>query len=616
MISFLLCLLPVSSSAAENEGEISNEGTFYGDVNNDGIINISDVTTIQAFLVDLLDEDEIDYSRALVSDNKVISINDATYIQMRLAKLIFFFPAEEKYITQKKIYYGDNWNIEKEFENSVIGNINVEKIESYKVEKAKATSTLDKNLVEKTTEKSLISLGTGYCYIDIVDNDYYSEYEKSDMMRKNVRVVKLTVLPAPLTMVYVLGQSNAYGVNSENYIRNDNTGPVEDSIVCPDNQVFSTFIPYSQSRGIEASGNLNMIKCTKDNYLKFVPDSLNDNCHSFDGGKLIYPIYSLTSKGNGKTGPDSGFAYEYNKLSNDRVWMVNTAVGASSISDWKKDSNNYTLSKMIIEKCNKVKDAEINAGHFIAGKKIILWMQGEADKNMSYDEYYKGFTALIKQVDSDYNPDVFSIILARGCQISGYKRDYRDLSLTAPRLVQNFVSNSKDFPKVYIMSRSNELWITDGDTKTYFENKYPGGVLDYPLRDNSSLKNKLPDNLEMVHYDIHFGPSGHNENGMEAGRNTYYLLNNIYYIPYVNFLLSDGHFAENEIKVKGDSFKLSPRYEVPFEGKECIVSFDENVLSYDEKTQTFTFLDKTNTHIKYFYKDMLIKRVNVIVENQ
>ncbi len=54
-----------------------------GDVNNDGVLNIDDVTLVQQFLVKL-NPDNFDQTLADMNGDGVININDATFIQISL----------------------------------------------------------------------------------------------------------------------------------------------------------------------------------------------------------------------------------------------------------------------------------------------------------------------------------------------------------------------------------------------------------------------------------------------------------------------------------------------------------------------------------------------------
>ena len=69
---------------------------FWGDVDNDGSVNINDVTAIQQYAAEL---GEPDYEGLLAGDvngDGITNIDDATEIQRFLAEMIDRFPVERK----------------------------------------------------------------------------------------------------------------------------------------------------------------------------------------------------------------------------------------------------------------------------------------------------------------------------------------------------------------------------------------------------------------------------------------------------------------------------------------------------------------------------------------
>lgn len=69
---------------------------ILGDVNNDGIVSISDATTIQRHLAQFEQIPEERLKAAMVCDGKTLTIADVTTIQKKLAEIIDHFPVEEQ----------------------------------------------------------------------------------------------------------------------------------------------------------------------------------------------------------------------------------------------------------------------------------------------------------------------------------------------------------------------------------------------------------------------------------------------------------------------------------------------------------------------------------------
>lgn len=72
---------------AEENGIPFNGGSVFGDVDKDGVFNISDVTAIQSYIAGVITAD-IDLSAADANGDGFINVDDATYLQKYLAGLI------------------------------------------------------------------------------------------------------------------------------------------------------------------------------------------------------------------------------------------------------------------------------------------------------------------------------------------------------------------------------------------------------------------------------------------------------------------------------------------------------------------------------------------------
>ena len=79
-------------------------------------------------------------------------------------------------------------------------------------------------------------------------------------------------------------------------------------------------------------------------------------------------------------------------------------------------------------------------------------MQGETDRDKEFDMYYDYFMNIINNYDSFLNFDIFSMIITRSSTIGGHNTGHKDMYLTAPRLVQNYLSISTEFPEISLSS--------------------------------------------------------------------------------------------------------------------------------------------------------------------
>ena len=312
--------------------------------------------------------------------------------------------------------------------------------------------------------------------------------------------------------MYVTGQSNASGSCSAN-----SGYRLSDSVVCAAGEVYSTYVSTTPSSDSIAGVSFSE-HCTADNASKFVAGSLRGN-ESISGNLLEYKLEALTSDGAGKTGPDSGLAYEWNRLTDDKVWVVNTAWGGSSINTWIPGGASYKTSMAVNKLVQQTYQAEIEAGHYVEGERLAFWLQGEADKSKTAESYYTSFKKLYHAMADGLNLDAFGIIMVRSNE--GSQVNAEDISMSGPRIAQYAAGNSKELSKVHVVSNANEQWVTNDMVKSYFAKAYPEGYLAYPTR---SALYQLPTSVSEIHSDIHYSQIGHNENGITAAKGMYMAL--------------------------------------------------------------------------------------------
>ncbi len=332
--------------------------------------------------------------------------------------------------------------------------------------------------------------------------------------------VNVTVVPAKLTIMFLAGQSNMEGFGSYPGSGKKAISHYQfpqDSIVCQEGEVYSTYAPSDTTRmntigGVKFSGY-----CAAKDAPKFVAGSLTGT-KSVSGTALTYPLNQMTAAGKGKTGPDSGLAYEWNRLTGDKVWAVNAAWGGSGSNRWVPGKDCYDRAAAVFKNALKTYNAEIKAGHYKQSRKLYFWLQGEADGQSSVKvaTYYNNFKKMHDGMKKICGFSHMGIISVRA-SLGGFYKDARDLKMTAPRIVQTYLANTDSFSDIHIVSDVNEQWVTDSGVEKYFSGAY-GSALSYPTHGKTP---SLPTKVSQVHNDIHFLQVGHNENGLTAARGMY-----------------------------------------------------------------------------------------------
>jgi len=353
---------------------------------------------------------------------------------------------------------------------------------------------------------------------------------------------EVTVTAAPISLLLLIGQSNAEGME----------GTADQSIVCPDGQVYST---YAKSNGLTGDAGL-----TVENAGNYVPSALTGvyssvNLNGTDAKLSGHPIHSLTEAGMGKYGMDSGLAYEWVQQTGEKVWVVNASHGGSSITSWQKDQDNYDQAVALLGACQTVLQAEIAAGHYIFSHMGYYWNQGCADETRSAEWYVDQYLAMHEALKIDLARDMdgnaatpdntlefgnIVLVQAGHSTAAGYRKGtyenssddffmtYKELEMRGPRVAQIWMANNPELTDIHIVSTLAQNWVTMPDgtdgVAAYFQNAYPNGTVDYPTQVQQSASWYTPTTPAAVKDSIHYNQIGYNEIGRESARNTLYIL--------------------------------------------------------------------------------------------
>ena len=399
--------------------------------------------------------------------------------------------------------YDDRYSIrsEEQYNDYMITDVKTEESKSNPVTNGVVQTELNDSVLTKMDDETVVASGVGTATIVLEPKeDTETEYDEIDL--------KVTVVPAKLTIMYLMGQSNMEGMCSYQ---------LNNSVACKEGTVYSTYAPTVSSWAKNITGINFSNMCDAGNASNFVAGSLSADT-SVSGKKLEYELNALTTAGNGKTGPDSALAYKWNELTGEKVWTVNVAWSGSAIASWQPGQSNYERAMAVSKLAQKVYQAEINAGHYTAGKRLMFWLQGETeDHYRTADDYYAVFSNMYRNITNNLAIDKCGIIMLRS---SVGTREYEDeLMMTGPRAAQYGIGGSSKFNNVYVVTNDNENWVTDSGVKNYFS-KY-NGTFDYPIR---NLSSKVPTAIADVHYDIHYSQIGHNENGLMAAEGMYQVI--------------------------------------------------------------------------------------------
>ena len=493
-----------------------------------------------------------------------------------------------------ELQYDDRYDLSEEWPDYTIKNIKMQKTTSWKVSNGQKTGEMDDAVVSKISDHEIAATGTGIAELQL---------ENENGM---IKAVWVKVTPAPLTVLYLMGQSNMEGM----YDSGNPEKEFNNTVVCPTGSVYSTFAPAY----LPWTAGISKVKfsesCYADNASDYVAGSLQGNT-AVSGKDLVYPLNTLTAEGSGKTGPDSAMAYEWNRLTGYKVWTVNVAWSGSGIENWLPGKVYYERAIAVGKAVKQVYEAEIAAGHYTDAGMLMFWQQGEYDQKLSSEQYEADFRSMKSAFDREMKPDMWGIITVRA--LDGANSEAAELSMIGPRAAQYGIGGeSSVYKDTYVVSNVNEQWVTNKGVSDYFKKTYEDGQFTYPMRGNADTA-KLPTTVSEVHIAHHFTQIGHNENGITAIDGIYKILMNEYSgnPDVVLFYDKDGQNVSGLQIRNGQSKVLVPVTDPSYLSKDISYTVEGSAVSYDS-LHCIVKGQKEGTAIIYA-KD---KRGNVITQTK
>ena len=468
------------------------------------------------------------------------------------------------------LQYDDRYSIQTIANDYVIAEIKNQNVTSRKVSNGTVSNEPDEAVLTQISDTEVRATGTGTATIVL------RKKLQSILNNESSVEVKVTVEASPLTLIYLLGQSNMEGFYD--YWADGNTQRGV-SVACPEGAVYSTYLPTVDSWATKITGISFANMCNEGNVADFVAGSLQGNT-SISGKTMEYPLDSLDTAGNGKTGPDSGIAYTWNRLSGDKVWVVNAAWSGSYMDSWVPGRTLYTRALNAAKTVEQTCRAELDAGHYTRGKKLIFWQQGEYDQKLSSEEYVEQFGSMHDEMNKVLHPDAWGIITVRLLDENGMEDNA--LYMEGPRAAQYGMNISKKYSDTYVVSNVNEQWVTDSGVQQYFKSVYPNDKLDYPIH-NSSADTSLPTRASQIYGVWHYYQIGHNENGITAAEGMYKTLTgeNLSKTD-VRFLNEQGEEVSSLMLHNGESRTLVAVTDPVYCTKKMSVSVIGNAATYNE----------------------------------
>ena len=326
----------------------------------------------------------------------------------------------------------------------------------------------------------IIAAGTGTATL-VVDGEEYS----------------VVVSPAPITLVIITGHSIGYG----------SQGNTTESVLCDAGQVYNTTLT------IKAEDWRNSLKGSTLGYIS--RDKVaNSDALTSDAGDV-----------KGTKGVASALAYEWNRLTGEKIWIVNCAVGGSALNQWQPGTDWFNFTVEAMNFASEVLKNEVAAGHYIYRTTSMINFSSanfdyqnvvydDAALNLWHDGMWKGFVSYASvDIDGDGKND--------GPKSIGYVPSFSQANpvfKTDAALIY-YRAALKEHSKVFLASDLGRYMDTDENIAKHFP------VLEYTMRNGESAK-KLTKVVDVWADEgkatySHFQQIAYNAIGFEIAQNLY-----------------------------------------------------------------------------------------------
>ena len=337
---------------------------------------------------------------------------------------------------------------------------------SYKVgtnEKDTAVITIDGD--------NLIATGIGTAQVKI-DNTIYN----------------ITVEAAPISLVMITGHSIGAGQNGDpNY-----------SVVGPAGQVYSSH------------GTTNLGATT---------DGVGIG---YGAAVKAANINAFTEAGTGTKGEGSGLAWQWNNLTGEKIWVLNTAVGGSCLPEWIPGETYYENAVTQFQRAQAILANEIKAGHYTLSQMGIIYHNGanfsykgvvatQSDYETWYEAMWNGFkTETSRDMDADGKSEAVSFLgLVPIWTMSG------GISYSSDEPAGLYMAASKDYPEIFTASLIGQNWLTDASVAE----KFP--EINYTTQAGSNYTQPNLTTDVFASDNVHYQQVAYNALGIDIANNLY-----------------------------------------------------------------------------------------------
>ncbi|MBQ4547402.1 MAG: hypothetical protein IJA17_09650 [Oscillospiraceae bacterium] len=383
---------------------------------------------------------------------------------------------------------------------------------SYKVGYGVAEGTFDDAVITLSGEK-LITTGIGTAKVRI-DGILY----------------EITVEAAPISLFMITGHSMGAG----------QAGSKTESVVGPDGQVYSSH------------GTTNLSASTEGTGISFAAQTKANGINAF------------TEEGEGTIGEGSAFAWKWNMLTGEKVWVLNTAVGGSNLKEWIPGATNYKNAVNQYKRAQEILSNEIKAGHYVLSDMGIFYHNGanfsykgvtftQADLKNWYDSMWGGFkNEFSRDMDGNGTKETVSFL---GIVPIWTKSGGQSYTQDEPAAM--FMAASAEYDDIFTVSVIGKEWLTDADVSALFPE------IDYKIQSGAVLKRPVKSSEVFASDNVHYKQVGYNAVGIDIAENLYEYLKGENELSEVKLVYPEtlGEIEDNTELVYGEELIIVPLVE-------------------------------------------------------
>lgn len=370
----------------------------------------------------------------------------------------------------------------------------------------------------------------------------------------------ITVEPAVISMLMVTGHSLGSG----------SQGTASKTIICEDGEIYCT------------NERAYAWKITTGSTSTETVEGIDVTGMGLGYGSEIRPknIDALNESGAGVNGVDSAVAYRWAQLTGEKVWILNSAKGSTSLQTWQKGGFNYRHAVELFTTAEEIMYNEVQAGHYKLNKMgIVNFTTANGDQTWPADQYtdafnsmWEGFQEQMRVYDFDGDNvrdtvDCISLLpLWNVCAMNKWDNMIQEPlafytgtgAMYYGKLINYSMSAFED-NGVILGSSVGRQWTTDADVTAYFkanpiENMYG------KLQDGTTDKNPTTLRNGVYGDGVHYGQLGYNVLGIDIAQNMYdYWYGNNELVS-LRLLQADGVTeVPNQITVRvGEEYVVAP----------------------------------------------------------